>query len=167
MAIASNDITPVIADVQHINNLMDTDIDALIDTKLLGNSAWCIGPVGYQVVYTLQGSTKIWRCERCEAEEENPSLLIGSIGRHPRLVPRYTESIQMAWPIIEEIDRQGHAAKACFLLHLAAQRRGRRVPLTSMLLFHLRPRAIAIAALKTFGIIDEYGFVIDRRGGSR
>lgn len=164
---ASNDVAQLIVDVRHIDDLMDTDIDAVIDTKLLGNSAWCIGPIGYHVISTLQESSKVWRCERCGAEEENPAYLIGSVGRHPRLVPRYTESVPMAWPIIEAIAALGRGTKVCFLLHLATQRRNRRAPLDSSLIFQLQPRAIAVAALKTVGIVDSYGFVIDRRGGSQ
>ena len=144
-------------DVQHIEDLTNADLDALLDGKILGHSAWCQGRIEHVFRSSGEQDLAIWQCSACGANEHAAFR-----GRHPRLVPCYTASMPQIWPVIEAI-AAGHDTEVQFMLELKAAMKTRG-PLASSLFLHLEPRAIAVAALKVFGVIDAYGFVVDRPG---
>jgi hypothetical protein len=133
----------------HIDDLPDSDIDALLDLYLFGFEAWCherclVTPDNAIAVCIVCGYTEELRLAGPHFNIADP---------HPRRVPRYTEKDKV-WRVIEQVKKLDVQAKIRF--ELALQR------LYHCNILSLTARMVGIAALQAINVIDDSGYVIDK-----
>lgn len=137
--------TNFIITAPHVDELHDTDLDAILDTRLFDHDAWCSHPCIITPDHTMMGCAV---CGYFEVLQGQPCSLVAP---HVRNVPHYLKDMGAAWQIIEAMNGRDVQTRMRFELRLNV--------LYHCRIFNLTPRLIAVAALQALDIVDGRGYL--------
>lgn len=142
----------------HVDQLMDTDLDVLLDRYFFGREEVCKGYCDYEIQY---GSQARYRCSICHASVERTLMqrLFDPCAPHKRAIPRYTLDRLMFAEVEDAIRKGNRAMQSCYALHLCAANK-RSLPTALWILFGASARQRAIAALQVVEVIDPQGYIL-------
>jgi hypothetical protein len=133
----------------HIDSLHDADINEMVDRHLFGGDPWCYGSAQRDV---LGGVVSVARCQRCGQVDIE-------VGRHPRLVPRYSvEQIIAAMLNHKNELYRDLFALACTSVPSPTKRIRLRAAKHIISTFST-PRQVGIIALKVLGVVSSRGYI--------